>query len=111
MKTKISLHATALICLAVASSGIALAQDEEIARGQALTTKLCAECHAVGRTGTSPDAGAPTFRSMDDHTDLDEFILRLRTGQPGTHPDRPDFRFSRDDGNAVVAYLRSVQGP
>ena len=111
MEMKISLRATVLICLAIASSGSALAQDDEIARGQALTTKLCAACHAVGRTGASPDAGAPTFRSMDDHTDLDEFILRLRTGQPGTHPDRPDFQFSRDDGNAVVAYLRSVQGP
>jgi cytochrome c len=98
-----------LICL-VAAVGMASAQDE-VERGRLLVATLCAECHAVGRTGASPDAGAPTFRSMDDHTDLDEFILRLRTGQPGTHPDRPDFRFSRDDGNAVVAYLRSVQGP
>ena len=111
METKISLRATALICLAIASSGTALAQDEEIARGQALATKLCAECHAVGRTGASPDTGAPTFRSIDDHTDLDAFMVRLRTGQQSTHPDRPAFHFSRDDGDAVVTYLRSIQGP
>jgi mono/diheme cytochrome c family protein len=111
METKVVLRAALLLCLSIATKGIALAQDEEIARGQALTTKLCAECHAVGRTGASPDAGAPTFRSIDDHTDLDAFMVRLRTGQPGTHPDRPGFHFSRDDGEAVVTYLRSIQGP
>ena len=57
------------------------------------------------------NAGAPTFRSLDDHTDLDEFMDRLRQGQQSTHPDRPGFRFSRDDAQAAVAYLRSVQGP
>ena len=111
METRVVLRATLLLYLSLATGGTALAQDEEIERGQALTTKLCAECHAVGRTGVSPDTGAPTFRSIDDHTDLDAFMVRLRTGQQSTHPDRPAFHFSRDDGDAVVTYLRSIQGP
>lgn len=87
------------------------AAQDDVERGRTLVTKLCAECHAVGRIGASPDAGAPTFRSLDDHTDLDAFMDRLRQGQQSAHPDRPAFRFSRDDAQAAVAYLRSVQGP
>lgn len=97
--------------LAMMTHGQAVAQDDEVARGQALVTKLCGECHATGRTGASPHAGAPTFRQFDDHTDLDEFMDRLRTGLESTHPDMPSFRFSRDDARAAVAYLRSIQGP
>ena len=68
------------ICLAWLWAGQATAQDD-IERGRTLVTKLCGECHAVGRTGASPNGRAPTFRSLDDHTDLDEFMGRLRQGQ------------------------------
>ena len=43
--------------------------------------------------------------------DLDAFTDRLREGLQSTHADMPSFRFSRDDARAVVAYLRSIQGP
>jgi len=111
MASEIMLRAGLLILLATTTGGPAIAQDEEITRGQTLVSKMCGECHAVGRTGASPHAGAPTFRQLDDHTDLDEFLDRLRAGLQSTHPDMPSFRFSRDDARAVVAYLRSVQGP
>jgi cytochrome c len=110
MSSKIVRDVVLPICLAMALGSQATAQDD-IERGRTLVTKLCGECHAVGRTGASPNAGAPTFRSLDDHTDLDEFMDRLRQGQQSTHPDRPAFRFARDDAQAAVAYLRSVQGP
>jgi cytochrome c len=110
MTLEIARRATLLIVLVTTLGGTAIAQDE-VARGQTLVSKMCGECHAVGRTGASPHAGAPTFRSIDDHTDLDEFMDRLREGLQSTHPDMPSFRFSRDDARAVVAYLRSIQGP
>jgi mono/diheme cytochrome c family protein len=102
--------AVSMICLAMMAGGQATAQDD-VERGRVLITELCGKCHAVGRTGASPHAGAPTFRSLDDHTDLDEFMDRLRTGLQSSHPDMPSFRFSRDDARAAVAYLRSIQGP
>jgi mono/diheme cytochrome c family protein len=111
MRAKALLRAALLTGLVAIPGSTALAQDEEIERGRTLVTKLCGECHAVGRTGASPHAGAPTFRQLDDHTDLDEFMDRLRAGLQSTHPDMPSFRFSRDDARAVAAYLRSVQGP
>jgi mono/diheme cytochrome c family protein len=111
MTSNCILSAAILIGLAALPGGTAVAQDDEVARGQVMVQKLCGECHATGRTGASPHAGAPTFRSLDDHTDLDEFMDRLRAGLQGTHPDMPSFRFSRGDAQAVVAYLRSIQGP
>jgi mono/diheme cytochrome c family protein len=110
MVPTLALRAALLACLVIAPLGEARAQDD-VERGRTLVTKLCGECHAVGRTGASPNGRAPTFRSLDDHTDLDQFMDRLRQGQQSTHPDRPAFRFSRDDAQAAVAYLRSVQGP
>lgn len=110
MASTIMLRAVILLGLTAAMADAAAAQDD-VERGRALVTKLCGECHAVGRTGASPHAGAPTFRSLDDHTDLDEFMDRLRAGLQSTHPDMPSFRFSRGDARAVVAYLRSIQGP
>ena len=111
MASEIVLRAGLLIMLAATTGSTAMAQDNAVARGQTLVSKMCGECHAVGRTGASPHAGAPTFRSLDDRTDLDAFTDRLRAGLQSTHPDMPSFRFSRDDARAVVAYLRSIQGP
>lgn len=111
MTSEIVRRAALLTVLVTTLGGTAIAQDDGFARGQALVSKMCGECHAVGRTGASPHAGAPTFRSLDDRTDLDAFTDRLRAGLQSAHPDMPSFRFSRDDARAVVAYLRSIQGP
>jgi cytochrome c len=99
-----------LILLTTIAVGSARAQDD-VERGRLLVTGLCGECHAVGRTGASPRAGAPTLRSIDERTDLDELVDRLRAGLQSTHADMPSFRFSREDARAAVAYLRSIQGP
>ncbi len=80
-------------------------------RGRMLAQEICAGCHAVGRAGQSPHAGAPPFRTLDRRLDLDGFAERLRNGLTSGHPDMPTFRFTRQDARALVAYLRSIQGP
>src|SRR5262249_53281663 len=47
---------------AVMTFGQSAAQD--LKRGEALLARNCAACHAVGRTGDSPQKLAPTFRSL-----------------------------------------------
>jgi cytochrome c len=78
-------------------------------QGVALAERMCAPCHAIGKTGTSPHAGAPAFRDLGNRVDLDEFPHRLREGVTSGHPDMPTFRFSREDARALTAYLRSIQ--
>jgi mono/diheme cytochrome c family protein len=79
--------------------------------GRALVQKLCAQCHAVGRSGRSPHVGAPAFRTLDRRLDLDAFVARLREGLAAGHSDMPMFRFTREDARAVVDYLRTIQAP
>jgi mono/diheme cytochrome c family protein len=78
-------------------------------RGRVLAQGLCGGCHAVARTGDSAHIAAPRFRELDRLVDLDRFPRRLREGLLGTHRDMPMFRFNRDDADALVAYLRTLQ--
>jgi len=79
-------------------------------RGRELAEKMCARCHAIGRSGDSPHVGAPPLRELDRRIDLDAFLDRLRGGLASSHPDMPTFRFSRDDARAMTAYVRAIQG-
>lgn len=80
-------------------------------QGRALADRLCAQCHAVGRSSLSPHAGAPPFRRLGDRVDLDTFQNQLRDHFSSGHPDMPTFHFTRNDARALTAYLRSIQGP
>lgn len=91
-------------------SQVALAQSP-LQRGEELVRGLCSRCHAIGKSGESPLPAAPRFRSLDDRTDLSKLSRRLREGLLTGHEDMPTFRFDRDDADATVAYIRSIQGP
>ena len=87
---------------------VALAQSPNEA-GRALLQEHCASCHAIGKTGDSPRAGAPPFRTLARSYDLDEFPRQLQRGVLSGHPDMPEFRFREDDARAAGVYLRSIQ--
>jgi len=78
-------------------------------RGHALAQRMCSGCHAIGALGESPHIGAPRFRELGDRLDLAAFARVLRRGLESSHQDMPRFRFTRDDADAMVAYLRSIQ--
>ena len=100
------------IILLVLCASMASAEESTIEqRGRALAERMCAQCHAIGKTGASPHVGAPAFRALDRRVDLDSFMDRLREGLMADHPDMPTFRFSREDARAFVLYLRSIQAP
>jgi len=104
----------AILLLLVATSS-SLAEDSGSSplehRGRALAERMCSQCHAVGKSGGSPHAGAPAFRALDRRVDLDSFMERLREGLTVGHPDMPTFRFTREDARAFLLYLRSIQAP
>jgi mono/diheme cytochrome c family protein len=97
-----------LLLVALIGAGSAAAQDPE-RRGRAVVAEFCVRCHAVGKTGKSPHAGAPPFRTLGRSFDLDQFPRLLERGISSGHPDMPEFKFSLDDALAVSAYLRSIQ--
>ncbi|HEY6022618.1 MAG TPA: cytochrome c [Pseudolabrys sp.] len=97
-----------LLLVAFAGASAANAQDPE-RRGRAVVMEFCAHCHAVGKTGRSPHADAPPFRTLGRSFDLDQFPRLLERGISSGHPDMPEFKFSLDDALAVSIYLRTIQ--
>lgn len=82
---------------------------DTLKRGEALLTKNCALCHAVGPTGDSPRAGAPAFRMLGQKYPVESLEEALGEGLVSGHPDMPEFRFEADDVGAIIAYLKSIQ--
>jgi len=104
----VRLLASAVGALAL-SAGPLLAQDGDLKRGAELLTKNCASCHAVGRTGASPDKNAPAFRTLGQRYPVDSLEEALGEGILSGHPDMPEFRFDADDVGAIIGYLQSIQ--
>jgi cytochrome c len=88
--------------------GVANAQNPE-RRGRVVVTEFCARCHAIGKTGKSPHASAPPFRTLGRSFDLDQLPRVLERGISSGHPDMPEFKLGADDALAVSAYLRTIQ--
>ena len=97
----------AAIITAMTSGQAANAQD--LKRGEALLARDCASCHAVGRTGDSPQKLAPTFRSLGQRYPIESLEEALGEGIMSGHPDMPEFSFDAADVGAIIAYLKSIQ--
>jgi cytochrome c len=95
--------------LAVSALHSVAAPAGPIDDGRDIALRLCAPCHAVGPTGSSPNAAAPAFRQLDARSALDDLPERLTEGILAGHPDMPVFRLTRREARSLVLYLRSIQ--
>jgi cytochrome c len=85
------------------------AQRSPEARGEDLVSRHCAMCHAIGRSGTSPNSKAPPFRTLSQRMPLDSLESPLGKGVLSGHPEMPEFAFPQQDVGAILRYLRSIQ--
>lgn len=83
--------------------------DELASHGQAIVVDKCGACHAVGRTGQSPLAKAPTFRDLHQKYNVEHLAEALAEGISTGHPDMPVFVFQPPEINAIVGYLKSLE--
>ncbi len=95
-----------LALVTLAASQTLLADQATIDKGGQLYAQNCVFCHqadAIGKPGFAPSLSNPEFLS----TASDKFILgTIRDGRPGTG--MPPFaHLGRDQGRAILAYLRS----
>ena len=105
------LGTSAALLLVTGLPSLAFADETPQQRGEAIARVLCSQCHAISRTGDSPYPAAPRFKALDNRTDLSKLARRIREGLLTGHERMPMFRFDRDDADAMVAYIRSIQGP
>jgi mono/diheme cytochrome c family protein len=103
-----------LFCLAVfGEGGIKKVSAEEssasAARGYELVRKHCAHCHAIERSGASPDRKAPPFRMLGRRYSLESLEEAFAEGIMVGHSRMPNFEFDSEEVGALIAYLKSIQ--
>lgn len=81
----------------------------DLAAGQALAEKWCAECHGVrvGRLG--PNLSAPTFQELAVESSITEYSLRALLRSP--HETMPQITFTPDQLDDIVGYILSLKPP
>ena len=89
--------------------GSADAQRSPETHGEDALSRHCAMCHAIGRSGTSPDSKAPPFRTLHQRVPLESLESSLGNGLLSGHPQMPAFLFQQQDVSAIMRYLRSIQ--
>src|SRR3974377_2279113 len=77
--------------------------------GRALLKEFCGNCHAIGRSDRSRMPYAVPFRTLGRTFDLDRFPQLLERGISSTHPDMPEFKFSKANARAPAVSLRAIQ--
>lgn len=101
--------AAALAGAAVLTAHAAAAADGRLAKGEALLTKNCARCHAIGVSGESSHEKAPPFRQIVTRYPLDNLAEALAEGIVSGHADMPEFVFEPGEIDAILAYLDDVK--
>jgi len=83
-------------------------------RGRMLAQMNCAGCHAVGRSGRSPYAPAPPFRTLHEKYDVAGIAEALAEGIVVAHEgprQMPRFVLEPDQIDDLIAYLKSLETP
>jgi mono/diheme cytochrome c family protein len=109
----ISMARTIVLCAALLGLAVlplpATAAEPDLAHGQALVEANCSPCHAIGKTGDSPHAEAPLFRTLSKRYPIDTLEEALAEGIVTGHPDMPEFIATPDQIADIIGYLESIQ--
>ena len=83
------------------------AQTGDHGAGAAYAQQVCAKCHAIDRTGSSPEPTAPPFKDVANTPGMNETALTvwLRT----SHPTMPNIIVEPADMDNVIAYILSLK--
>ena len=74
-------------------------------------SELCSGCHAIAGPGPSPVVQAPLFSHIGRSIDIDSLAEALAEGILTGHGpvEMPEFVFSPDEIDGLLAFLHSVQ--
>lgn len=93
----------------IGEPGATMAESERlIARGRLLAQKNCAWCHAIGRSGDSPNPRAPRWRDISQQHPILPLREPLTRGIARPHDEMPKFELSNDEVDTIVAYINSL---
>jgi mono/diheme cytochrome c family protein len=78
-------------------------------RGETLVQTYCAQCHAVGKTGSSSLSVAPPLRNLHKLYPVEHLEEAFAEGITTGHPEMPQFQFEPDQIGDLIAYLKSLE--
>ena len=78
-------------------------------RGETIVQTYCSQCHAVGKTGSSPLYAAPPLRDLHKLYPVEQLEEAFAEGIYTGHPEMPRFEFEPDQINDLIAYLKSLE--
>ena len=98
-----------LLGIAIQTSAAALAAGTDpVTLGRELAELNCATCHNIERTGDSPFAAAPPFRTIPQKyypRELEEaFVEGIVVG----HPAMPEWEMTPEQASALSAFIASL---
>ncbi len=105
---------------AIAALGIAAATlshpaiaepDRRIAEGHDLAVQRCSRCHAVEKTGRSPNPASPPFRTLGRDYPVESLDEALAEGILVGHAGMPDDPWETADIDRFITYLKSISEP
>lgn len=79
--------------------------------GQAFAQASCGGCHAVGRSGTSPNPNAPPFHVVVNHEGVTAETLSFWLSGAHNYPREMDFYLRRPEVDKLVAYMITLRDP
>lgn len=111
-KASICVPAVLAATLLALSAGVFSAPGRAAAvdQGEGMLTKNCARCHAIGTTGESALDKAPPFRQIVTRYPLENLAESMAEGLTTGHADMPEFEFTPDEIDAILAYLEKLKG-
>jgi mono/diheme cytochrome c family protein len=81
----------------------------DIEAGRQFAERKCANCHAVGQTGSSPVDTAPPFRTFARKWPLESIEEALAEGMEMNHPSLPTFTLTPREIRDFISYLETIQ--
>ncbi|HYM18000.1 MAG TPA: cytochrome c [Micropepsaceae bacterium] len=103
----------AFAAILAASAAFAIDQEPgDVERGHDFAKANCATCHAVEKTGLSPYAPAPPFRTLHLKYDVEGLAEALAEGIVVGHTgprQMPEFVLEPDEIDDLLAYLKSLE--
>ncbi|MGA9252837.1 MAG: cytochrome c [Roseobacter sp.] len=102
---------TGLVAIAVLFFvGAASAQSMlAVQRGETIVQTYCSQCHAVGKTGSSPLSAAPPLRDLHKRYPVEHLEEAFAEGIYTGHPEMPRFEFEPEQINDLIAFLKSLE--
>lgn len=83
--------------------------NNTLAMGRRVAVQNCQTCHAIGRTGASPNPSAPRFRNLSAKYPINSLSEAFAEGVFIGHSVMPEFEFAPGDVDALMVYIKSVQ--